>query len=49
MKKMKSHNMLCLMLDPKFKNICLISFFIDYEKRVNIIEKYDRRSLYLMF
>jgi len=40
--KEKYHNMLCLMLDPIFKNLCLISSFIDYEKGVNIVEKYDR-------
>jgi hypothetical protein len=27
----KAHNMLALKLDPKFKNICLMSFFIGHD------------------
>jgi hypothetical protein len=49
MKKKKSHNMLCLMLDLRFKNLCLISSFIDYEKKGEHCWKYDKQSLYLMF
>jgi hypothetical protein len=45
----KSHNMLCLMLDSRFKSLCLISSFIGREKGLNIVEKYDRQSLYSMF
>ncbi len=30
--------MLCLMLDPKFKNLCLILFFIGREEEVNIVK-----------
>jgi hypothetical protein len=37
------------MLDFKFENLHIISYFIGYEKKVNIVDKYDRRSLYLMF
>ncbi len=48
-KDIKSHNILCLMLDLKFKNICLIIFFIGYEKGVSIVEEYDRQSIYPMF
>ncbi len=40
--------MLCLMLDFKFRNLHIISSFIGYEEKVNIVEEYDRRSLYLM-
>jgi hypothetical protein len=34
------------MLVPRFKNLCLVFSFIGCEKGVNIIEKYDRLSLY---
>jgi len=34
--------MLCLMLDPRFKSLCLVSSFIGREKGVNIVEEYDR-------
>jgi hypothetical protein len=36
--KKKSHNMLSLMLNPRVKNLRLISFFIGCEKGVNIIK-----------
>ncbi len=46
--KEKFHNMLCLMLDPRFKNLCLVSSFIGSEEGVNIVEEYNRWSLYPM-
>ncbi len=46
--KKKSHNMLYLTLDPRFKSFHLVSSFIGHEKNVSIIEKYDRWSLYLL-
>jgi hypothetical protein len=39
--------MLCLMLDPRFKTLRFVSFFIGCEK-VNIVKEYDRRSFYPM-
>jgi hypothetical protein len=42
------HNMLLLILNPRFKNLCLISFFISREKGVVIVEKYDRHFLYFI-
>jgi hypothetical protein len=36
------HNVLCLMLNPKFKSICLVFLFIGHEKGVNIVGKYYR-------
>jgi hypothetical protein len=30
--------MLCLMVDPKFKSLRLIFFFLGHEKGVNIVE-----------
>jgi hypothetical protein len=32
--------MVCLILDPRFKSLCLISSFISHEKTMNIVEKY---------
>jgi hypothetical protein len=37
----KSYNILCLMLNLRFK-ISLILFFIGCEEGVNIVEEYDR-------
>jgi hypothetical protein len=41
--------MLSLMLDPKFKSLCLIYYFSGCEEGVVITKKYDRKFLYLMF
>jgi hypothetical protein len=38
----RKFDMLCLMLDPKLKNLCLILYFIGREEEVNIVEEYDR-------
>jgi hypothetical protein len=49
--KKKSHNMLYLMLNPifrRFEKLCLVYSFIGFEKGVNIVEEYDRQSLYPM-
>ncbi len=46
--KRKAHNMLSLMLDPKFKSFHLVSSFVGREVDVNIVDEYDRRTLYLM-
>ncbi len=46
--KKTSHNMLCLMLDRRLKNLHLIFYFIGHEKNVSIVEKYDKQSLYPM-
>jgi hypothetical protein len=40
----KAHNMF-LMLDPKVKNLCLISSFIYHEQSKAIVEKYDKKTL----
>jgi hypothetical protein len=37
------------MLSPRFKNLCLISSFVGREEGVNIMDEYDRRTLYPMF
>jgi hypothetical protein len=47
--KKKVHNMLPLMLDPRFKNLHLISVFVGQEEGINIVNEYDRKTLYPMF
>ncbi len=44
----KAHNMLSLMLDPRFKSLCLVFSFIGREQGVAIVEEYDNKSLYTM-
>jgi len=44
----KAHNMLFFMLDPGFKSLCLISSFVGRKEGVNIVDEYDRRTLYPM-
>ncbi len=44
----KTHNMLSLILDPKYKTLRLICSFIGHEQGVPIVEEYDRRSLFPM-
>jgi hypothetical protein len=40
--------MLFLMLDLRFKNLCLISSFVGREEGVSIVDEYDKRTLYPM-
>jgi hypothetical protein len=42
-------NILCFMLNPRFKSFHLRFFFFGCEKRVSIIEEYDGQPLYPMF
>jgi hypothetical protein len=44
----KPHNMLSLILDLRFKNLCLVSSFIGCEQQVTIVEEHNERSLYPM-
>jgi hypothetical protein len=46
--KNKTHKMIFLMLDPKFKSFSLMSSFFGKEQRVAIVEEYVRKSLYPM-
>jgi hypothetical protein len=45
---MKVHNMISLMLNPKFKSLCMISSFVGREQNVALVEEYDKKILYLM-
>jgi hypothetical protein len=44
----KAHNMFSLMLDPRFKTLCLVSSFIGLEQSKAIVEAYDKNYLFLM-
>jgi hypothetical protein len=37
----KTHNMIFLMLDPRFKNLHTLSSFVRREQRVSLVEEYD--------
>jgi hypothetical protein len=41
--------MVFVMLDPRFKNLRLVSSFVGQEEGVNIMDEYDRRILYPRF
>jgi len=45
----KAHNMLSLMLDPRLKTLCLLSSLIGCEQGKEIVEEYDKKSLFPMF
>jgi len=44
----KTHIMLSLMLDSKFKNLHLVSSYVSKKEGVSIVEEYDRKALYPM-
>jgi hypothetical protein len=46
--KRKAHNMISLMPDPRYKNLCIVSSFVEREQGVALVEEYDRKSLYPM-
>jgi hypothetical protein len=46
--KRKAHNMISLMLDLRYKNLCIISSFVGKEQGVVLVEEFDRKSLYPM-
>jgi hypothetical protein len=49
MKKKKTHNMLSLILNSQFKSFHLVSSFVDDGQDILITEKYDKKSLHVMF
>jgi hypothetical protein len=44
----KTHKILSLMVDFRFKNLKLVSSFIGQEQVVSTVEKYDQQSLFPM-
>jgi len=46
--KRKTHNMIFLMLDPKYKILHKVPSFVGSEQGVALLEEYDNKSLYLM-
>ncbi len=41
----KNHNMLALMLDPRFKSICLVTMFLSRENAIVMVVEYDEKIL----
>jgi hypothetical protein len=39
--KNKGHNMLALMLDPRFKSLWLVTSYIGHEKASSLVVQYD--------
>ncbi len=49
-KEKKTHNILSLMLNPRFKNLCLVSSFIHHQQGyLTIVGEYAESSLYPIF
>ncbi len=46
--KRKAHIMIFLMLDPRYDSLHMISSFVGREQGVALVEKYDRKPLYVM-
>jgi hypothetical protein len=44
----KAYSMFFLMLDPRFKTLCLVSSLIGHEQSKAIVEEYGNKSLFLM-
>jgi hypothetical protein len=44
----KVHNMISLILDPRFKSLCIVSSFVGREQGVALVEENDLKSLYPM-
>ncbi len=44
----KAHNMISLMLDPRFKSLRIVPSFVGKEQGVVLVQEYDRKSLYPM-
>jgi hypothetical protein len=40
--------MLLLMLDLRFKNLCLVSSYVGKKQEMSIVEEYDKKALYPM-
>ncbi len=44
----RGHNMLALMLSPRFKNMKLITIFVGRENAIVIVAKYDQQFMLLL-
>ncbi len=44
----KAHNMISLMVNPKFKNFHIVPSFVGMEQGVALVKEYHRITLYLM-
>ncbi len=41
---MKARNMIFLMLNPRFKSLCMISSFVGREQGVAFVKEYDKKK-----
>ncbi len=44
--KGKAHNMISLMLDPRYKSLGIISPFVGRQQDVALVKEYDKKFLY---
>jgi hypothetical protein len=44
----KTCYMISLILDVRFKSLCMVSSFVEREQSVNLVEVHDKESLYSM-
>jgi hypothetical protein len=44
----ETHNMIFLMLEPRIKNLQIVSSFVGREQGVSLVKEYDKKSLYPM-
>jgi hypothetical protein len=46
--KRKTHNMISLMLNPRYKSLCIIYSFVEREQGVAFVEEYDKKKPYIL-
>jgi hypothetical protein len=46
--KRKTHNMISLMLNPRYKSLCIIYSFVGREQGVAFVEEYDKKKPYIL-
>jgi hypothetical protein len=46
--KKKTHNMIFLTLNPRYKSLRIVSLFVGKEQGIVFVEEHDRKSLYPM-
>jgi hypothetical protein len=44
----EAHNMISLMLDPRFKSLHIVSSFVGREQGVTLVKEYHKKTLYPM-
>jgi hypothetical protein len=46
--KRKTHNMISLMLNPRYKSLCIIYSFVGREQGGAFVEEYDKKKPYIL-